>query len=541
MSSTFCIGQTNLSKQQVKSLTTLGEIWGFLKYYHPAAAKGKWDWDSVLIAKIPFYLKAKDKKSVSKLTKEWILELGQVNLCSNCYQHVPDSIAYNLDFSWINKNTFEAAVIDKLNYIKANRNTGNSYYVEYDKTRRRLVNFIHEKIYNEPAFLYPDAAYRLLLLFRYWNIVNYFSPYKYLNGQVWNKLLESKIPAFYTAKDKLTYQLEYVRLINSLNDGHSTVYSAVLDDFLGKRYTVPFLCMRLKDQFVVSSILNDSAAASLNIKKGDIIKEVNGKKAIKLYHMIKPYVIASNDDSRAMTFAASFLFRAKDSIFIIKKIRGEKEITETIQLSQFNNKAISADKAWQVLPDSIGYVDMGVLPKIEVDKMMNALRHTKAIVFDIRNYPHDTWPLIANYLSAHPFAMAKIAYPDLDYPGVFLFANPLYGKENKNPYTGKVILLVDESSVSHAEYSAMGLQAAAQTITIGNTTAGKDGDVTYPIWLPGGLFTRFSGLGIYYPNGVVTQRRGIKIDIKVRPTSKGLQEGRDEVIEAALDYINTKD
>ncbi|HTM93488.1 MAG TPA: S41 family peptidase, partial [Flavisolibacter sp.] len=102
---------------------------------------------------------------------------------------------------------------------------------------------------------------------------------------------------------------------------------------------------------------------------------------------------------------------------------------------------------------------------------------------------------------------------------------------------GKVVLLVDESTVSHAEYSAMGLQAATHTITIGNTTAGQNGDISERFWLPGGVFSRFSGLGIRYFDGTPMQRRGIKIDIRVRPTIKGLQDGRDEVLETAIKYL----
>ena len=533
-----CFGQSNnLNSRQIKSLTTLGELWGFLKYYHPTVARGHWDWDSVLISKIPLYLKAKDKETVSFLTYSWILELGKIDSCKKCNINVPDSVSYNLDFSWVNEHTFTKEVISHLKYIRSNRNIELHCYVEYDKIRR-TVNFIHEKIYNQPKFLYPGAEYRLLLLFRYWNIVNYFSPYKYLNGSDWKKVLEESIVAFYRATDTLSYQLEYIKLINSLNDGHSVVHGAALESILGKFYSIPFLCMLIDNQFVVSFISNDSAASNIRIKKGDVIKEVNGENIIKRFKRLSPYVIASNDDNRAMDFAASFLFRGKDSLFIIKKVRAGKMTTDTLQLFQKIIPEVFAEKPWIVKMDSIGYVDMGALKKEQVHIMMQELMHTKGIIFDIRNYPNNTWDLIATYLCKNPFIMSKITYPNLNYPGVFLYRkSTLYGKTNKKPYAGKVVLLVDESSVSHAEYSAMGLQAATQTITIGNTTAGKIGDITNRFWLPGGLFSRFSGFGVYYPDGTVTQRKGVKVDIKVRPTIKGLQEGRDEVMERALNYI----
>jgi C-terminal processing protease CtpA/Prc len=47
-----------------------------------------------------------------------------------------------------------------------------------------------------------------------------------------------------------------------------------------------------------------------------------------------------------------------------------------------------------------------------------------------------------------------------------------------------------------------------------------------------------SGIGIYYPDGKETQRIGIVPDIELKPTIKGIKEGRDEVLEKALEIIN---
>ena len=44
-----------------------------------------------------------------------------------------------------------------------------------------------------------------------------------------------------------------------------------------------------------------------------------------------------------------------------------------------------------------------------------------------------------------------------------------------------------------------------------------------------------SGIGIYYPDGIETQRVGIVPDIEVHPTIEGIRQGRDEVLETAFD------
>jgi carboxyl-terminal processing protease len=83
----------------------------------------------------------------------------------------------------------------------------------------------------------------------------------------------------------------------------------------------------------------------------------------------------------------------------------------------------------------------------------------------------------------------------------------------------------------------MTLQAATNTTTIGSTTAGQDGNISQRILLQGGLFTRFSTIGVCYPDGTPAQRTGVKIDVTVNPTIRGLQEGRDEVLEAGINFI----
>ena len=113
------------------------------------------------------------------------------------------------------------------------------------------------------------------------------------------------------------------------------------------------------------------------------------------------------------------------------------------------------------------------------------------------------------------------------------------GKKNNDYYKGKVIILVNEHTQSAAEYQAMAFKAAPGAKVIGSTTAGADGNVS-SIFLPGGIQTGISGLGVYYPDGRETQRIGIVPDIEVKPTIKGIKLKKDEVLEKAIEIINEK-
>jgi C-terminal processing protease CtpA/Prc len=124
-------------------------------------------------------------------------------------------------------------------------------------------------------------------------------------------------------------------------------------------------------------------------------------------------------------------------------------------------------------------------------------------------------------------------------PGEFEFLEGPKIPAGNETYKGKLIVLINEQSQSQSEYTAMAFRAGDNTTIIGSTTAGADGNVSY-IYLPGGLRTAISGLGIYYPNGGETQRIGIVPDIEVKPTIKGIQQGKDEVLEKAIEIILQK-
>jgi C-terminal processing protease CtpA/Prc len=110
----------------------------------------------------------------------------------------------------------------------------------------------------------------------------------------------------------------------------------------------------------------------------------------------------------------------------------------------------------------------------------------------------------------------------------------MYG--NKKPFSSKLLVLENEITQSLGEYTVMAFQATGNATVIGSQTAGADGRIAY-IFLPGGLKTSISGRGVYYPDKRETQRIGIVPDIEVKPTIKGIQEGRDEVLEKAIEMI----
>jgi Peptidase family S41 len=85
----------------------------------------------------------------------------------------------------------------------------------------------------------------------------------------------------------------------------------------------------------------------------------------------------------------------------------------------------------------------------------------------------------------HPTDFAIFTNADLANPGATHFRPGDRITPRQPHYSGKVIILVDETSLSQAEYTAMAFRAARGAKVIGSTTAGADGNVS-PIPLCGG-------------------------------------------------------
>jgi C-terminal processing protease CtpA/Prc len=193
--------------------------------------------------------------------------------------------------------------------------------------------------------------------------------------------------------------------------------------------------------------------------------------------------------------------------------------------------------AFQLLSKDVAYLKIGSLKAADSAADIQAATGTKGLIIDIRNYPSD-FPIysLGPLLVSKPTDFVRFTFSDIVNPGAFHWASPMTLSPKQPHYDGKVVILVDEITQSSAEFHTMAFRAAPGAIVIGSTTAGADGDVL-TVALPGGLSSYISGIGVFYPDKLPTQRVGIVPDIVVAPTIAGLQAGRDELIEEAIRVI----
>lgn len=525
---------TTLSTIETQNLASLCKVWGFLKYYHPNVAKGKFNWDEQFLSILPKVKQASTKEELSKIYLDWIESLGEIKACKSCGNgSKKEYFDKNFDLSWTqNSAVFSDELIKKLKFIENNRFQGENYYVTTKSSKNIQVK-------NEPKYPnaeFPDQNLRLLSLSRYWNVVEYFFPYKYQTDQNWNAVLIEMIPRFFDAEDVTQYHLTLLETVVKLDDSHATLYTNPLSDFFGRLY-LPVHANLIDNKLVVDYIYNDSLAKANDLKIGDVIEKVDGVEVSKIINKANKYNVGSNESVKAK-HRGSFILEGKTDFIELTIKRGDAEFEK--KCGRFESKHFKYNpqnrEKYKVLDQNIAYVNMEFLEMKDVDKMMEELKSTKVMIIDYRGKFMNFTPFfIARRLIQDKKEFAKFLLPDLSYPGKFYWdESETITPIKTNAYTGKVIVLVNEEAQSSSEYATMLLQAGNDVTTIGSQTSGADGNVSKIDFL--GYETLMSGIGVFYPDGTETQRKGVRVDIKVRPTIKGMQEGRDEVLEKALEF-----
>ena len=524
-------GISNISSNQqtVENIEVLAKIWGFLKYYHPSIASGKYNWDYELFKFLPKYIQLNNKDRDIALIN-WFSSFGTIKKCNSC----PSTSKYakiTVNHQWISNSNLSKELQNQLQYIYTNRLIKNHHYVKLDSNVGNPV-FTNENTYTN--FSYPDQGYQLLTLFKYWNIINYFFPYTYLTDKKWENVLKEFIPKFLESKNEIDFEKTTIELFSNINDSHSFVMSG--DDKIREeqgRKLLPLEFKFIDGKLIITDI---SRLTSLNssIKPGDEVSKINGKTIQELEKDQQKLIRASNKDGYYRNLA-SILLRTKE-VDNRLEINQQNVIINSISSEEYYKKEMK--KSYQLLTDDIGYIDLEYITLKDVKEIPNTLFDTKGIIIDIRNYPNESvFRELAQIFSDELNPFVKFTLPNLENIGEFIFMkNAINNSRSNYKYKGKIVVLVNEKTQSNAEFTVMALQATGKVTVIGSQTAGADGNISY-LDLPGGFRTSFTGLGVYYPNGEETQRIGISIDHIIKPTINGLKNRKDEVLEKAIELI----
>lgn len=531
---------TTLTPMQIDNLAITARVWGFLKYHDPVVTSGKRNWDADLLRIIPEVLAARSRAQSNASLMKMIDTLGPIEACMRCAKLNAAGLMVRPDIKWIHdRKLLGVPLRGRLESIYVNRAPNQQYYVALAPNVNNPV-FQHENSYG--ALHFPDAGYQLLGLFRLWNIVEYWAPDRQLANENWPEVLRDFIPQVVQAADRNAYALVMMRFIAEIHDTHANLWSSLaLRPPVGS-CRLPVDVRFIGPDAVVTGYTSERGPAS-GLKRGDILMDIDGKPVSQEVHDWTPYYADSNEAARLRDIGRVLTNGACGPVLMAVR-RGENvaRVTATrLNLAEAGQAAQHEDLAgptFRLLSPEIAYLKLSSVKAADVPNYIERARSTHGLIVDLRNYPSDfVVYALGSCLVSKPIPFAEFSIADLSNPGAFRIGHVESLEPAQPHYDGKVVVLVNAVTQSQAEYTTMALQAAPQTVVVGSTTAGADGNVSQ-IPLPGGLHTMISGLGVFYPNGASAQRVGVRVDLSTQPTITGVAAGHDELLEKAIRQID---
>lgn len=521
--------QTN---NRISQLATLGKVWGFLKYYHPAVAKGKPNWDSALLRMIPLVEEVKTSKAFDSLLDAWYRSLPSAPLSVTPVNWKADSLIRvftEKDIQQFRVSTYLKTELRHLyNYhIPDTNRYATRYYGGY-----YYDHIIHdEAAFDKPAC--PTQPVRLLALFRYWNTINYFYPHKN-HLPAWDTVLTGYIPRFLQAANAAQYQYAVKQLIHELRDSHSFYQPHGL-------YYTPFRVDYIERKYLITEC-NDSIAKKFDYQPGDEIITVNGKDCHQREKELLAITTGTNELSVYRNIAYELL-RVDDSVVQVTFKRNGTALTKSVNMLGFEAylrvAKLSPKPLWQQLDKGIWYVRFCRISNADtLRRLFNDIHFAKAVIWDMRDYPNfkvttelykfffPTKTLFAELMNAWDY-----------YPGAFVKSPMHFEPEGREEliYNGPLIVLIDEHTQSLAESVASALKVQPNTITMGRQTAGTTGNITW-LTLPGGIEISYTGVGVEGAQQSFREGKGVQLDIPVTIDQAGIIQRRDYILERAMEY-----
>jgi len=410
-----------------------------------------------------------------------------------------------------------------------------------------------------------------LSLFKLWNVVSYFYPYKSIMDESWDSAFESVYPNFVAARNAKEYA-DALRVVSAkLNDSHVSLQNSKKHNY--KDYhRIPLILRFVNNQLYVANVLYSKDIKG-SLLPCDRITRINDMDIDSLWEKYKTTQSFSNDAMRDKGFGGHVSFmQYKDSVVHLTIVRDDTlyqcEITSLTmpqwRLNALPNYLNTFAKIPNIIDDSIGYLFTENLTYFKFNRIYRKVKNKPYLIIDGRCYGTLAMFKLLRRLNRYGQDVSQAYYPLASAPGVFKKASTEnYFTRNAfeviiraanvrgqipgrilpslNPvYKGRVYVLMDNHAISFGETALMSFRKyRPDAVFVGSPTAGANGNVS-TMKLPYGLSLNFTGIDFMYSDGTPVQRVGVQPDILV-PASNDPCDFDDHHLKKAIALIKGED
>ena len=365
-----------------------------------------------------------------------------------------------------------------------------------------------------------------------WNVFQHFYPYFDQVDCDWSATLKTAIKNAFNLHDRkaATKNLQWV--VAQLHDGHGNVF-----DTKSRARIAGVRFGWIENQLVVTASNEDQFAV------GDIVADIDGQSPIKHLQEMEKYISGSPQWKR---YRSTTQMSQGEGTKSLKLKRGDETLEAALQFNSRQPATVDKGEVCRIEvdgekdEDDIWYIDMGRAEPKDVNPLIQEFAAAKGIVLDFRGYPRGTQYLFQHMTDVHmqsqKWLIPRQVRPDRSGMTDFETGGRWQMPPRKPRFAGKMVFITNGSAISYAE-SCMAIVANYQLgEIIGSPTAGANGNVN-PFSLPGGYRVAWTGMRVVNHNDSQHHVNGVAVTIPMEPTIAGIRDGKDELLDAAIEMI----
>ncbi|MCB9296887.1 MAG: OmpA family protein [Lewinellaceae bacterium] len=366
----------------------------------------------------------------------------------------------------------------------------------------------------------------------FWNLAQHFYPYRETLGNNWQEKLVWMLRQAAEIEHERTFNRFFKECSTLLKDGHAAITH---EDELNDMW-LPLELAWLQNQLVVAE-----SAAGEKIRKGDILRKIDGADAVALFHQD--------------TFLVSGTAQWKVARALKDLGADDQYSTARLEMQRGGlvyEAEVIRDWADYLSPPPVreleeGYYYVDLKSIYDIDSLLeraSTLSQAKGVIFDVRGYLNNNFSkFLPCLLSTADTVGNWINIPQIIYPGFFEpgFDSSGWLLKPMPPHiTAKLAFLADGRAISASESFLAFVRHYRLGPIIGSPTAGANGPRNWTALL-GGYFMHWTGAWVTLLDGSPVHNQGITPDYQVTPSLEGVQKGKDEILDFALAILKTEE
>jgi len=377
-----------------------------------------------------------------------------------------------------------------------------------------------------------------------------------LVGDSWDKHREELLPKIEAAKSTDEARDVMTELISRLEQSHfglipASSYEAMNGEDAGGGSSDVGITVRLVEgDLVVTELRSQGPAEKAGVKPGWTITKIRGKSSADLIERFKNAAHGPQRFETIVGLATGRMMSDQKNKLIKLEFVDEANQTRPLELkctspggkmaSLGNLPPMLVVNETRTLSGNIGYFRFNAFldPMTIMPAYRKAIRdqsHSKGLVLDLRGNFGGIVGMTMGMAGEFVSKQTRLGTMSMKGSKLKLFAN-----RNAKPISVPVAVLVDECSISAAEFLAGGLQDNDLARVFGQRTAG----LALPsvvVKLPNGDGFQYAIADYHSASGEALEMKGVLPDEKIEVKKQDLLQGNDPALQAALRWIKQKD